>query len=204
MPDVGTCLVEVVRHEFGTDYYFHTPLNRAGNDALAQVAVRRLARCRGLAATSLVADLGFAILFAHERYLSADDWRALLDMDEFDEDLAGALGESALLRERFRRVALTGLMLLRNPLGRRPRVGGRDWGERRLFDKVRQADPDFVLLRQAERELRRDLCDAEAARNFVLALPRWAVRCRRLPRVSLVQMAANTAPVADAKQVIAR
>jgi len=29
-------------------------------------------------------------------------------------------------------------MLLRNPLGRRRRVGGADWGERRLFEQVRE------------------------------------------------------------------
>ena len=63
-------------------------------------------------------------------------------------------------------------MLLRNPLGRGRRVGGRDWGERRLFDQVRARDPDFVLLRQAAREVRADLCDAAAALRYVEELAR--------------------------------
>jgi ATP-dependent Lhr-like helicase len=116
--------------------------------------------------------------------IAPDDWRRLLSADGFDADLSAALGDSAALRARFQRVALTGLMLLRNPLGRRQRVGGRDWGGRRLFDKVRQGDPNFVLLRQAEREVAREVCDGDAARDFATELPRWAVRCRRLARLS--------------------
>jgi Lhr-like helicase len=97
--------------------------------------------------------------------------------------LTRVLHDSHTLRERFRRVATTGLMLLRNPLGSRRRVGGAAWGEERLFDQVRAADPDFVLLRQALREVR-ESCDAAAARAYVEALPRRVVRCRWLAQVS--------------------
>jgi len=183
VPDAATLLVEVVPRQGAADHYLHTPLNRAGNDALARVSVRRLARDRGRPAQSLVTDLGLVLSVAGDD-LGPDDWRGLLGAGGFDADLAEALRESPALRACFQRVALTGLMLLRNPLGRKQRVGGRDWGERRLFDRVRQADPGFVLLRQAERELRRDLCDGEAGRAFARELPRWAVRCRRLARLS--------------------
>jgi ATP-dependent Lhr-like helicase len=183
VPDAATLLIEVVPRQGAADHYLHTPLNRAGNDALARVVVRRLARDCGRPAQSLVADLGLVLSVAGSE-IGPDDWRHLLSADGFDADLSEATRESPALRTRFQRVALTGLMLLRNPLGRRQRVGGHDWGERRLFDKVRQDDSAFVLLRQAERELRRDLCDAESGRAFALALPQQAVRCRRLARIS--------------------
>jgi Lhr-like helicase len=173
----------VVPRQGAADHYLHTPLNRAGNDALARVAVLRLARDHGRPAQSLVTDLGL-MLSAAGGAIEPDDWRRLLGADGFDADLSAALRDSAALRQRFQRVALTGLMLLRNPLGRRPRVGGRDWGERRLFDEVRRGDPDFVLLRQAEREVRRDVCDGDAARAFAADLPRLLVRCRRLTGIS--------------------
>ena len=63
-------------------------------------------------------------------------------------------------------------------------MGGRDWGERRLFDQVRARDPDFVLLRQAAREVRADLCDEAAAVRYVGELERFAIRCRRLAQPS--------------------
>jgi ATP-dependent Lhr-like helicase len=63
-------------------------------------------------------------------------------------------------------------------------VGGGDWGERRLFEQVRACDPDFVLLRQAAREVRADSCDVPAARDFVRDLVGRPLRCRWLPHVS--------------------
>ncbi len=86
-------------------------------------------------------------------------FRRLLDSRNFDADLDTALASSDLLRQRFQRVAFTGLMLLRNPLGRKRKVGGQDWGERTLFEQVQARDADFVLLRQAAREIRTDWCD---------------------------------------------
>jgi Lhr-like helicase len=75
-------------------------------------------------------------------------------------------------------------MLLRNPLGRKRKVGGRDWAQRQLFEQVRAADPEFVLLRQAAREVREHGLDAEAARADVDEMPRRLVRCRWLAQVS--------------------
>jgi ATP-dependent Lhr-like helicase len=185
IPDTTTLLVEVVGHDRGTDCYLHTPLNRAGNDALARVAVARLARDHGRSAQSVVADLGLALCL---RGGLPDDLaglvRGLLAAGGFDADLAAALADSPALRERFGRVARTGLMLLRHPPGGRRRVGGRDWGGRRLFEQVRAHDADFVLLRQALREVRAEVCDAGPARGYAEALPGLAVRCRWLGRPS--------------------
>ena len=86
-----------MNHERGTDYYVHTPLNRAGNDALARVATLRVARSHGHTVTSLVADLGFALLFSKATDLHADRWREILALAMFETDLANALGHSFTL-----------------------------------------------------------------------------------------------------------
>jgi len=183
IPDHDACLIECVRTEIGAEYYVHTPLNRAGNDALARVLCLRLTRDRGLKVTVLAADLGFLLSVHARRDIAAGQWYELLSATNFDADLDAALRESNLLRECFRRNALIGLMLLRNPLGRRRRVGGRDWAERCLFDQVAAADADFVLLRQARREVC-ESCAAEAARDFLAAMPKLSLRCRWLARPS--------------------
>jgi ATP-dependent Lhr-like helicase len=184
VPDATTCLVEAVYTEAGSDFYAHTPLNRAGNDALARVAVLRLARDHGLSATSLVADLGFALSLRAGTDLGPETVRSLLAAKGFEADLDAALAGSEVLRERFRRSAVIGLMLLRNPLGQRRRVGGPDWAERRLFEQVRSAVPGFVLLRQARREVRAEVCDLDAAGAFIEELPRLRLCCRRLAQPS--------------------
>src|SRR5262249_29036467 len=90
-------------------------------------------------------------------------------------------------------------------LGQRRRVGGRDWGERRLFEQVRVADPNFVLLRQAWSEVRQECCDAAAARAFLGDPPRLTLRRPWLARPSPVvegwaQTAAGPAGSAEAPE----
>jgi ATP-dependent Lhr-like helicase len=184
IPDPTTFLVEVVSSEFGMDYYLHTPLNRSGNDALARVAVHRLARDHGRRVTSIVADLGCLLSITSGHELTPDAWQTVFTDTDFDADLNQALADSITLRERFRCVALTSLMLLRSPLGARRRVGGRDWAERRLFEQVRARDPEFVLLRQALREVQGDALDVAAARSFLEKLPRMTSHWRYLTQVS--------------------
>lgn len=182
IPESGDCLVEMVPAFGGADCYVHTPLNRAANDALARVAVWRWGKKNRGAAASRVADLGF--LFSTLTEVTPEAMLDLLAEPGFDADLAAAIADSETLRERFRCTAMTGLMLLRNPLGRRRRVGGRDWAKRRMFEQVRLADPDFVLLRQARREVEQEMVDAAAARNFLRELPRRTLRWRILPQPS--------------------
>jgi ATP-dependent Lhr-like helicase len=184
IPAACVCLVECVSGEDGEGYYFHTPLNRPANDALGRLAARRLARPGGRCVVSIAADLGFLLQVQGGPALSADELRRLLAAESFDADLDDALKDSDLLRERFRRAVLIGLMLLRNPLGSRRKVGGADWPERRLFDQVRAADSDFVLLRQARREVREECLDVAMARAYAQEMPRRALRCRRLAQPS--------------------
>jgi ATP-dependent Lhr-like helicase len=184
IPDAAGLLVEVVRAEGGAAYYFHTPLNRPGNDALARVAVARLARDLGRSALSVVADLGFVLQLRAELPDVAGVVRRVLSAEGFRDELDALLADSQALRGRFTRVAQTGLMLLRNPEGRRQRVGGPGWADRRLFEQVRQRDADFVLLRQALAEVRAGLCDADAAAAYAAGLPRLEVRCRWLRQPS--------------------
>jgi ATP-dependent Lhr-like helicase len=186
IPDPATLLIEIVPAQALTTYYLHTLLNRKGNDALARILTVRLTQRHPEAASplSLIADLGLALYVRGSEELTPEDFRALLRVDSFEEDIRRALADSLVLRQRFQRVALTGLMLLRHPLGRKRRVGGRDWAQRRLFEQVRARLPDFVLLRQAEREVLAEVCDVTAARTFLEELPRLAIHCRRLTQPS--------------------
>jgi ATP-dependent Lhr-like helicase len=179
VPDAHGLLIEGVHQEDSEDYYLHTPLNRLGNDALARVVVRRLARDWGRSASSQVADLGFSVRVRGHLADPPATLRAALAPAGFDADLDAALADSLALRLRFGQVARTGLMLLR-PGRRRRSVGGAAWAERRLFEQVRDHDPGFVLLRQALREVRSELCDADAARELVEALAGQTIRCRWL------------------------
>jgi ATP-dependent helicase Lhr and Lhr-like helicase len=178
IPTSHGCLIEVVADGFGIAYYIHTPLNRAGNDALARVVVRRLARDAGISSTSITAELGVAVLLARPVEVAASDWRHLLTCENFEEDLDRAIDASHSLRESFLRSALLAFMLLRNPWGGPRRVGGTTYAEQRLFDQVRVRDPHFVLLRQARADLYAECCDARRAYDFLRGLSRMSIHCR--------------------------
>jgi ATP-dependent Lhr-like helicase len=200
IPEDGGALIEVVSTDHTTVYYVHTSLNRAGNDALSRVIAHRLARDHSKSSTSIVADLGFLLLprggpicppsggrgaGGEGGEQLAALWRSLLDATDFLTDLDVALQTSFAVRERFQRVAMSGLMVLRNPdARRRGRVGGESWTRRRLFEQVREHEPDFVLLRQARHELETDVCAGAAAFAWVTQLCHHPVRCRWLAQPS--------------------
>ncbi len=150
IPSMTSLLIEAVDRDFGIEYAVHTPLPRAANEALAQLVCARLEPRK---ARHVSSNLGFLVFVESDRGLGEPAWRHLLSLAEWDADLDELLGSSPLVGEHFARVAQTGLMVLRNPLGGRRKVGGRDWAERRLFQQVEAGDPDFVLLRQTRREI---------------------------------------------------
>jgi len=186
IPDLAVCLIEALAGADEVHYFLHTPLNRAGNSALGRVLAQRLSsgergRVDGMSEW-VAADLGLLLTMRGE--IATERWRELLDAAKFDADLDTAIASSSGLRERFARVASTGMMILRNPLGRKRRVGGRTYLQQRLFEQLHAVDPDFVLLRQARREMREECCDAEHARAYLQALPRCAIRVRWLATAS--------------------
>jgi len=72
----------------------------------------------------------------------------------------------------------------RNPAGRKRKVGGKDWTERRLFEQIRGSDADFVLLRQARCEAISSTCDLAVAQAFVESLAALPIRVRHLAQPS--------------------
>jgi ATP-dependent Lhr-like helicase len=180
IPDATTLLVEEVNVGFDTEYYLHTPLNRTANDALARVALRRI----GQSATSQVADLGLMLKLRGREPHLAERLREWLAPEGFREEHEAALAQSDAVRLRFGRVAVTGLMVLRNPLGRPRKVGGTGWAGRELFDRLRRRDPSFVLLRQALRETADEVSDATTALAYVQTLAARTIRVRTLGQPS--------------------
>ena len=75
-------------------------------------------------------------------------------------------------------------MVLRNPLGRKRKVGGKAWVERRLFEQIRDSAADFVLLQQAEAEASFLTCDFAAAMAYLENLATLPIRVRHLAEPS--------------------
>jgi ATP-dependent helicase Lhr and Lhr-like helicase len=180
IPEPGVTLVEAVDRGHGVEYALHTPLHSAGNEAIAAVLQQRLVNGFGGKVTAAAFTLGVLLFHEIDVPLGEEAWRRLLDPAGFDRELAGHSDAGPHVRTAFASVAHVGLMVLRQPLGGRRRVGGRDWVRRRLFDQLHALDPDFVLLREARRDAKR-ICDGDAARRFLEAATHGPMRVRCLP-----------------------
>jgi ATP-dependent Lhr-like helicase len=167
----------------GLVYTFHAPLHRAACEALARAVGARLGRRFGRNLTLAVADLGWSIRLPEGATLSDDDFGPLLDPGLLADDVSEGLDRGELLARRFRHVAATALMVLRNPEpGRKVRVGGLNWVSTRLYPLVRAACPEHPLLRQTWREVLDELLDVPAAGRWLASRP--AIRFRSLPGLS--------------------
>ena len=164
-------------------YCFHAPLHRAACEALARATGARLGRRFGRSLSLSVADLGWSIRLPDEVALAPEEIAPLLEVDHFADDVVEGLDRGELLARRFRQVAATAMMILRNPEpGRRVRVGGLHWASTRLYPLVQAACPDHPLLRQTRREVLEEYLDVPAARRWLQRRP--PVRFRVLPGLS--------------------
>jgi Lhr-like helicase len=174
-------LIESVAMQLCREYFLHTPLPRSANETLARVLLHRW---NGPAPHALAMDLGIYLLIPGEANIAMETWRQLLHAAGFAADFSAHLRCSDLVPQAFARIAQTGLMVLRNPAGRKRKVGGKDWTERRLFDQLRERAADFILLRQAEREAIQGTCDLNAAQAYVEQLLKLPIRVRHLAKPS--------------------
>ena len=171
----------------GRIYAFHVPLHRAACEALARAIAARLGRQVGRDLSLCVADLGWSIHLPADaessHSLSGESIGSLLALDGFADDVLEGLDRGDLPARRFRHVAATALMVLRNPEpGRKVRVGGLNWVSTRLYPMIKSACPDHPLLRETRREVLDDILDVPGATRWLRQQPR--IRVRVLPELS--------------------
>ena len=178
IPSPDTLLVEEYPHDEGLTCTFHAPLCRAACEALGRATAARLGRRFGRDLTLATADLGWSIRLPEGARLAPEDLGPLLDPASLADDVLEGLDRGELPARRFRHVAATALMVLKNPEGGRRRVGGLLWVSTRLYPLVRAACPDHPLLRETRREVLDDLLDTPAALAWLARRP--ALRFRVL------------------------
>jgi len=171
IPPPEGLLVEESPGPDGMTYAFHAPLSRFACEALGRATAARLGRRFGRDLGLVVADLGWSIRLPEPARIGVDDLPGLLTPDGFAAAVLEGLDRGDLLARRFRHVASTALMVLRNPDGGRTRVGGLLWASTRLYPLVKAACPDHPLLRETRREVLDDRLDAPSALAWLATRP---------------------------------
>lgn len=181
IPSGEDLLVEEAPHPEGFAYAFHAPLGRPACEALGRAVASRLGRRFGRDLALTIADLGWSIRLPEGRRIEAQELPPLLRVEQFADDVLDGLDRGDLLAKRFRHVATTALMVLRNPEGGRLRVGGLAWVSTRLYPLVKAACPDHPLLRETRREVLEDHLDATTALAWLETRPRVRFRALAAP-----------------------
>lgn len=167
MPGERTPIVEMYVMDGRQTAIFHTCAGRRVNETIARAAgARMLAHARGDATIS-TDDNGFLISLPAGRRLPDALWARVLSADGFERDVLRGLRGGHLLRNAFRHVANTGLLVLRRAGGRALRRGSQNWNAARILDRVMAADREFPLLRETMRAVTRDLLDVPAALAYL-------------------------------------
>lgn len=167
LPDDGHPIVEIYRMDERQTAVYHTCAGRRVNETLARVVGARLHRRMRINSTLTADDNGFLVALPPRKRVPDEVWAALLHAENFDDDLLDGLRASAILRQQFRHVANTGLLVLRRAGGRSIRGGALRWNAAKIFDRLWEADRDFPLIRETIRVVTRDLLDAPAALRYL-------------------------------------
>jgi len=170
VPDQRRPIVEIYRMGGRQAAVFHTCAGRRVNETLARVVAARLFRVAHANTQLTTDDGGFMVTLPPQRTLPDALWASLLGEKHFDRDLTAGLESSHLLRTNFRYVANTGLLVLRRVGGRKLGRRALAWNSAKILERLKQADPDFPLLRETMRTVTHDLLDAPAARAYVESL----------------------------------
>ena len=184
IPVGRSMLIELVRDEPHSHYFFHSVIGRSANDALARIVAWRVKQRIGGNALVTIDDYGFLLTLRPFQEMPVEDWRLCFEREGAEEDLARALRGSELVKWQFRGVAQTGLMVPRKYPGRERKRKQLNWSSEVLFRVLEQHEPEHPLLQEAYRQASHTFLDAEAAFSFLDQCGQLGWHLRELPAVS--------------------
>ena len=170
VPEEGRPIVELYRMDRRQTAVFHTCAGRRVNETLARVVGARVFAYAHANTQITTDDNGFLIALPPNAQLPDEVWTRMLDPECFERDLLEGLRSSHLLRNYFRYVANTGLLVLRRAGGRTLRRGAQRWNAQKIFDRLWRSDRAFPLVRETLRTVTHDLLDVPGARAYLASI----------------------------------
>ena len=170
VPDDRRPIVEIYRMDKRQTAVYHTCAGRRVNETLSRIIGARIATRYSCNTQLTNDDNGFLVGLPPRVTIPDAVWASLLYAHDFEADLLAGLRGSYLLRQHFRYVANTGLLVLRRAGGQTLRRGASNWNAQKIFDRLFEADRDFPLIRETIRVVTRELLDAPSAQRYLEGL----------------------------------
>lgn len=146
-------LIELARSREGTHIFIYPFEGRQIHEGIAFLISKRLNRLQPMSCSIAVNDYGMEILSSADLDSRELDWRELLALENWQEDVSEALNTKELDRRQFRGIARVAGLVLQNVPGAAKSTRQVQTSSGLLFDVFQRFDPDNLLLRQAHREV---------------------------------------------------
>lgn len=146
---------------------FHSLYGRRTNDVLSRALAFVASKIHGKDVEINITDNGFYLMMPSVRNMQVMRAFSLIKADKLDEIMKHALDKTEVLGRRFRHCAGRALMILRNYKGRNKSVGKQQMSSRLLISAVKKIDENFIILREARREVLEDLMDVKHAEQVL-------------------------------------
>ncbi len=161
VPSEKKIVVESYNDGRQTYHIFHTLFGRRVNDVLSRAVAYAISRTQHIDVEIGINDNGFYVA-SHRKIQLMRAFR-MLKSKELREVAKLAIEKSEVLKRRFRHCAGRSMMILKTYKGRTKRVGRQQVSSMILLNAVRRISENFVILREARREVLEDLMDVDHA-----------------------------------------
>ncbi len=161
IPSDKKIVVEIYNDGNQTYYLFHTLFGRRVNDCLSRALAFAIAYTQHINVEIGINDNGFYITSLKK--INPLNALNLLKSKELRQVCERAIERTEVLKRRFRHCATRALMILRSYKGKKKRVGRQQVSSMILMNAVKRINPNFVILKEARREVLEDLMDIDNA-----------------------------------------
>ena len=146
---------------------FHTLFGRRTNDVLSRAVAYRASSRINRDVEININDNGFYLSIPMNKSLNGRALLKSLDPDALEDVMRDVLAKTEVLKRRFRHCAARSLMILRNYKGNEKSVSRQQLNSRLLIAAVRRISDEFIILREARREVLEDLMDIKHAKQIL-------------------------------------
>ncbi|MCX6802707.1 MAG: ATP-dependent helicase [Candidatus Diapherotrites archaeon] len=178
IPHEKRMVIEQVKEGDENSIIFHSLYGRRVNDALSRAFAWALSKTVHTDVMVSVNDNGFVL--TTNKKMPIENAFTVLEKNDLKGVLEKAIGDSEVLKRRFRHCATRSLMILRNYKGREKSVGKQQMSARLLLSAVRGIDDNFSILKEAKREVMEDLMDIESAKKVIAMVNSGKIKVEKL------------------------
>ena len=157
---------------------FHSLYGRRVNDCLSRAVAFAIARTQHKNIEIGINDNGFYV--SSEKPINVMHAFKLLKSKDIGKVMNMAIERSEVLKRRFRHCATRALMILRNYMGRKKRVGRQQVNSMILLNAVRRINLNFSILKEARREVLEDLMDIENTTKVLEGIEKGKIKVEEI------------------------